>query len=282
MKAIKSSIAERLNVGLIILGLSVIITSFLSSCSSTQETSYAYMDDIYGTYQKPFKQKYSNNSKAAQYITSENQGEVADQDASVILPYHVVSAPTINPTNNTFSNVSMGIGLGFGSTFGYGAGFGRYGSGCGCGSSFGYYPYYYAPLYFPYGCPSYTYFNWGYFPGGYNPYDGLSKTSAVYLPRPNNYSYTQANYLIPKSYQGTVVKAEGATSNKRKRGASKSRYQTNGQNYGNSKSNINSGSRNNSNRSNSSGNSYQSTPSRSSSPSRSSGGSGSYSGKRPH
>ena len=267
--------------------ISLAVLIAFSSCSTNREASLAYMDDIYKPYDINYLLSYYNE-----------QGDVSDQDASVIKPYRPI-VPDYYPYAKPV-NFRISFGYSYGSPYSY------YNNGCGdFGRSFGYYPmnYNFGDYYYRPGCNTYAWYGlpyYGYYPYynyNYGDYGGSSGGSYIYG---NNVSYFNGINSSDR-YKGSngvnfseyvyyrASGSNGLVNTGRQSGSSgKSRYANN---LNNGKSNTDKS--NNHNRSSDFkpvkifkvSNSQNSRSGSSLSPSRSSrssgSGGGSYTGKRP-
>lgn len=269
-----SASSNRWPIGMVFL---FIVIAF-SSCSTSKEASYAYLDDIYNP----------NNVAAVKPVyVDDTSGGVADQDGSVIKPYQpTVSGyyPTVKPLN-----FNIGFSYSYYNRWPFNWGYDNYCYRNGWSGNYCNYRRYYP---FDWYSPFYVNRNfYSYYPGYHygDRYFGNSVAGGSYIFR-NDVSYFKGinstdrrtgyaiNYAKYSNYR--VANSNAETQNGEKnRAKSKNRIQ---------KKYTSPQSTNNKRRTNySSGSNYRSGSSgggsnRSSSPSRSSGSSGgSYSGKRP-
>jgi uncharacterized membrane protein YgcG len=254
----------------------LLVLTILSSCSTSKESSYAYMDDIYKTQTfKSFQPVYYMNET----------GDVADQDGSVILPY----ASTISRDTVYVNSTRMGMSFGYSflySPFGRGYGNSCYPYGNPWNGFYGHYPSFW--FNYPYGCGYSGNYVYGYNNLRYRYYNDYSSPaggdSYIYREKPRYFyginptgkrSSYAVNYAKYSNYR--AIGTENEKNGRKSGSAGKNRYQS-GIKSNKSNSNVNP-SRN----SNGSQGSFGGSSRGGSSPSRSSGsgGSGSYSGKRP-
>jgi len=259
------------------------ILILFSSCSSSKEASYAYLDDIYKPPAfKNYQTVYYNNEP----------GDVADQDGSIIKPYQTVVASSRPYLDSSSFNVAFGYSYisdySYYNRWPFNWGYDNYCYRNGWSRNYcrynryynpyGFYdPYYYSNNYFGYYNPNY--YNTGR-PGGSSGDSYIFGNNISYFKGINStdkrsgYAINYAKYSNYRSSGSTDSK------NGRKSGSTgKSRMQSS---YNPNKSNSNKSSNFNSNSHYRSGSSGGSTGG-SSSPSRSSGSGsgGSYTGKRP-
>ena len=246
----------------------------ISSCSTTKENSYAYLDDIYDPY----------NEKMPVYDSNYDSDEVSDQDASVIKPYR----PAVEGFSPYMRYVNFNVG--------FYNNYNLYPYRC-HNNTYGSIDYYgrrnYYSNYSRYDCDNYYGFNnsynynysgrnYDYYNDGYN--NSGSSSSYIYgenvsffngntsSDRKNSFSINYARYS-GYSTSGVTDSGNGRSSDSQ----GKSKYKS-GYNSSNSNGSNNGGqSTRSSSQSKSSNSSSGGT-----SPSRSSGSSGgNYSGKRP-
>ena len=247
-----------------------IIALFLSSCSTSKETSLAYMDDIYyDTYSNPVVL-----NTVEEHDLVDESGEAPSNVPGAAYVYTPIPEPTITTPYPDQLNPYYGNNY-YNDPFGYNN-----------------YPYSYAgnaydAFYLTYGLS----FGYGY--GSYNPCvytyippSEISNSNYISSKRfqwnnnsNDNYQYTSD---IEKESSGSSG-SSGSSTNERERGSSKSTFWNSLISSGSSGDSSNDYNRSNSNSSRSGSGSAtpsRSSSSRSSGPSRSSGSSKSYSGKR--
>ena len=278
-----SASSIRWSVGMVFL---FIVIAF-SSCSTSKEASYAYLDDIY----KPNSEKFYSSG----YYIEDDEGGVASQDGSVVKPYEPAVRdywPYVKPLNFHIAfSYSHYMGYSYYNRWPFNWGYDNYCYRNGWSRSYCNYRRYNSSYsyYQPYFDNDYYSFYPGNSGSNYNNdyYGGTGGTSGGSYLFGNDVRYfkgtapvdKRSSYAINYSkYSNYRAGGTNESVNGRKSGSKgKSRFQ----------SSYNNSNKSGTSRSSNSGSSYRSSSSggssgRSSSPSRSSGsGGGTYSGKRP-